>query len=269
VHGLPPSILELPRATGLGYDCTLHDYFAICPQYHLVDRNGRYCGEPSAAGCAACLSIRPPQWPLDIASWRALFGEFLRGAERVIAPSHDVEARIHRYFPALPIVVWPHPEAAVKAPTSIIRVVTLGNLSAEKGLRVVADCASDAARRALPLAFRVLGPTAEPIAQAPEAPLTIHGSYADADLPALLAAERADVLLFPAQVPETYAYTLSVALATDTPIVASALGAFPERLAGRARVRLLPFDAPAGLWNDALIDVVREPPKREARSAVR
>ena len=66
------------------------------------------------------------------------------------------------------------------------------------------------------------------------------------------------MLFFPAQVPETYAYTLSMALATDTPIVASAIGALPERLAGRPRVRLLPFDAPASLWNDAMIDVVRE-----------
>ena len=258
VHGLPRAVLDLPRATGLPYDCTLHDYFAICPQYHLVDRQGRYCGEPAAAGCAACLSARPPQWPLDITAWRALFGEFLRGAARVIAPSHDVEARMQRYFPTLPIVVWPHPEFAAKPAPPMLRVVTLGNLSTEKGLRVVVACASDARRRALPLAFRVLGATAEPLAQAPDVPLTIHGSYADDDLPALLAAERADVLFFPAQVPETYAYTLSVALATDTPIVASAIGALPERLAGRTRVRLLPFDAPASVWNDAMIDVARE-----------
>ena len=43
------------------------------------------------------------------------------------------------------------------------------------------------------------------------------------------------MLFFPAQVPETYAYTLSVALASGLPIVASALGALPERLAGVAR----------------------------------
>ena len=182
VHGLPPSILDLPRTAGIAYDCTLHDYFAICPQYHLTDRQGRYCGEPAAAGCAACLDARPPQWPLDIAAWRALFGEFLRGAERVIAPSHDVETRIHRYFPALPIVVWPHPEAAAQSLPPPIRIVTLGNLSNEKGLRVVAECASDAKRRALPLAFRVLGATADPMVQAPDAPLTVHDTPHSAPL---------------------------------------------------------------------------------------
>ena len=258
VHGMPESILDLPRATGIAYDCTLHDYFAICPQYHLADERGRYCGEPDRAGCATCLVHRRAQWPLDIDAWRARFAEFLAGAARVVAPSHDVKARIHRYFPALPIAVWPHPEPDAAPAPRIVRVVTLGGLSPEKGLHVVAECAKDAQARRLPLAFRVLGATAQPIPQSPDVPLTLHGSYAEDQLTTLLAAEHADVLFFPAQVPETYSYTLSVALATDTPIVAAAIGAFPERLAGRPRVRMLPFDAPASVWNDALIDVARE-----------
>jgi GT2 family glycosyltransferase/glycosyltransferase involved in cell wall biosynthesis len=61
------------------------------------------------------------------------------------------------------------------------------------------------------------------------------------------------VLWFPAQVPETYAYTLSIALATGRPIVASALGALPERLRDRQDARLVPWNAPAVEWNDALL----------------
>lgn len=268
VHGLPRSIIDLPRTSGLPYDCTLHDYYAICPQYHLADTQGRYCGEPEFGGCAVCLDERAAQWGLDIRRWRALFGDFLRDAGRVIAPSQDVATRIHRYWPALPISVWPHPEAPPVQPPSIVRVVTLGNLSPEKGLRLVAACADDARNRALPLAFRVLGATTEPIAQSPEAPVTIHGSYPEELLPTLLAAERADVLFFPIQVPETYSYTLSIALATPTPIVAAALGALVERLDGRAHVRLLPFDADPAQWNAALLDAARDAlPRAETRTA--
>ncbi len=254
VHGLPRSILQLPREAGLPYDCTLHDYYAICPQYHLVDEHGRYCGEPDAAGCAACIARRPVQWDADIVLWRSLLGALLREADRVIAPSRDVATRIGRYFPGLAISVWPHPERAIPATRRIVRAVTLGNLSPEKGLDVVAACAQDARARGLPLTFRVLGSTAAPISQTPDVPLSIHGSYSDDALAELLAAQAADVLFFPVQVPETYSYTLSVALATGTPIVASALGAFPERLAGRERVRLLPWNAAAAQWNDALLD---------------
>jgi glycosyltransferase involved in cell wall biosynthesis len=256
VHALPRAILQLPAACGLPYDCTLHDYYAICPQYHLADENGRYCGEPDEAGCAACIRGRPVQWDLDVRTWREIFATFLHGASRVIAPSRDVAERIGRYVTGLAIDVWPHPERPLALPASPLRAVTLGNLSPEKGLAVVAQCAADAKRRGLPLVFHVLGATTVPIAQSPDAPLTIHGSYDESALPQLLAAERADVLFFPAQVPETYSYTLSVALATRTPIVASALGAFPERLAGRPGVRLVPWNATPQEWNAALLDAV-------------
>jgi glycosyltransferase involved in cell wall biosynthesis len=267
VHGLPQAILQLPTVCGLPYDATLHDYYAICPQYHLADENGRYCGEPDEAGCAACIRGRPVQWTLDIRTWRETFASFLRGAARVIAPSRDVAERIGRHVTGVAIDVWPHPERPLAVPASTVRVVTLGNLSPEKGLAVVAQCADDAKRRGLPLVFRVLGATTAPIALSPDSPLTIHGSYDESALPRLLAAERADVLFFPAQVPETYSYTLSVALATRTPIVASALGAFPERLAGRPAMRLVPWNATSREWNAALLEAARAASRIESASA--
>jgi GT2 family glycosyltransferase/glycosyltransferase involved in cell wall biosynthesis len=253
VHKLPRAILDLPAAAGLPYDCTLHDYYAICPQYHLVDEHGRYCGEPDATGCAACLAKRPGQWGLDIGAWRAAFGKLLRGAERLIAPSGDVAQRIGRYFPDIAVNVWPHPEPPPPPAPRVLRVVVLGNLSPEKGLNVAAACAQDARERRLPLTFRVLGSTTEPVPQFPDAPLTIHGQYEEGELARLLAAEKADVIWFPAQVPETYSYTLSVALASGLPIVASALGALPERLAQHPRAATVPWNAPAREWNAALL----------------
>lgn len=253
VHLQPRAILELPAVVGVPYDYTLHDYHPICPQYHLVTEDGRYCGEPDAAGCAACLARRPGQWGMDIGSWRAAFARVLRGANRVIAPSQDVASRMRRYVPDLAIEVWPHPEGAPAPLPRTVRVGILGNLSPEKGLHVVAACANDARERGLPLIFRVLGSTTEPIPQAPDAPLTIYGQYVDSELPQLISAEKPDVLLFAAQVPETYAYTLSVALSSGLPIVASALGAFPERLSGIARGATVPWNAPPAKWNEALL----------------
>ena len=264
VHLLPRGILELPSAVGVPYDCTLHDYFPICPQYHLVTEDGRYCGEPDATGCAACLTRRPGQWGLDITAWRGAFGQLLRGAERVIAPSHDVERRIGHYFHDLAIHVWPHPEVAPDPPPRMARVAVLGNLSPEKGLHVVAACARDARESGLPLVFRLLGSTTEPIPQSPDLPLTIHGQYIDAELLLLIGAEKPDVILFPAQVPETYAYTLSVALASGLPIVASALGAFPERLVGHPRAAMVPWNASAAEWNEALLAAAGLPARESA-----
>ncbi len=257
VHGLPREVLDLPRMLRVPYDCTLHDYYPVCPQYHMADADGRYCGEPDVRGCGACLASRAAQWQLDIAAWRSLFAEFLRGAERVIAPSRDTADRIRRYIPDLPVVVMPHPEKPLPLLPRVMRVAVCGNLSPAKGLHVVRACAEDACARGLPLAFRVLGPTTEPIVQWPDAPLTVAGEYPEERLAELVAAERPDVLFFPAQVPETYAYTLSVAIASGLPIVASAIGALPERLAGVAGASLVPWQATAREWNAALLAASR------------
>jgi GT2 family glycosyltransferase/glycosyltransferase involved in cell wall biosynthesis len=271
VHGLPRAVLDLPRAAQLPYDCTLHDYYAICPQYHLVNEHGRYCGEPDAVGCAECISRRPSQWGLDIAAWRATFETFLRDADRVFAPSRDVAQRVARYFPDVDITVLPHAQEHLVAPR-VVRVALLGGLSPEKGLRVLTACAADARARGLPLSFRVLGLTSEPVPQWPDAAVSIHGQYADSDLPALIAAERPDVIWFPSQVPETYSYTLSAALDAGAAIVASALGALPERLAGYPRAALVAADATPTEWNDALLKAggilsdARVPPTRIAVS---
>jgi O-antigen biosynthesis protein len=81
----------------------------------------------------------------------------------------------------------------------------------------------------------------------------VQGEYGEADLPGLIAAERPDVIWFPSQVPETYSYTLSAAIVAEAAIVASELGAFPERLAGRPRTSLVPWNATPAEWNAALL----------------
>jgi GT2 family glycosyltransferase len=265
VNGLPRAILDLPRVAALPYDVTLHDYVTICPQIQLVTEDGRYCGEPAEPGCASCLARRPPQWPLTIVGWREAFDRLLRGADRVIAPSQDVARRIGRYVPGLAIEFWPHPEVPIAIPART-RVAIVGTLSREKGFETVVACARDAQERGLPLAFRILGATAAPLPELPQSRLSMTGEYAEADLAALIAAERPDAFWFPARWPETYTYTLSAALAAAVPIVASDLGAFPERLEGHPAVRLLRWDASPAAWNEALLEVA---PPRPARPPLR
>ena len=76
----------------------------------------------------------------------------------------------------------------------------------------------------------------------------MHGGYAEADLPALLARLQPDLVWFPAQWPETYSYTLSACLQAGLPVVAPNLGAFAERLGGRPWSWILPWDMPAPEW---------------------
>ena len=248
VHGFPRDILDLDQALGVALDCSLHDYASICPQYQLVDPDGRYCGEPDEAGCNACIQGRPHAWNLDIAAWRIAWAATLGRADLVLAPSQSVADNVHRYLPDLAIQVTPHAQSPLTFPR-VVKVALLGALSKSKGLSVALAVADFAERTHSALALRLIGHAAEPLATN----LTATGTYVTEDLPRLIAVERPDVLWLPSQVPETFSFTLSTAIASGLPIVASDLGAFPERLQGVAKAALLPFDSSPENWHEALL----------------
>jgi len=255
-------VLGLPADLGVGYDFSAHDYYSICPLYNLVSTDGRYCGEPDVDGCAACLSKHEALTGLDIDEWRGRWAGLINGADRVIVPSNDVSGRLRRYFPEANYVYLPHPEAAeamdgtaMEERGDAIKVLVLGELSVAKGARLLEDCAADAATRGLPLSFRVLGWARERLRQEPEIPLFIMGPYEDSQLDDLIERERADVIFFPAQWPETYSYTLSAAMRSGLAVVAPRLGAFTERLAGYPGALLMDWDTGAADWNNLFLSI--------------
>lgn len=82
------------------------------------------------------------------------------------------------------------------------------------------------------------------------------GPYEDKDLLTLIAFEKADIIYFPAQWPETYSYTLSAALSSGLPILAPSFGAFVERLCDYSNAYLIEWDASALAVNNRLHDIV-------------
>jgi hypothetical protein len=255
VHQLPRAVLDLPAALGVPHDVTLHDYFPICPRYHLAPAPDESCADAPGT-CDRCLESGPAQWNLDLATWRAVFHEFLRAASRVIAPSHDCASRLRRYYPDVQVREWSHPESPV-APPAIHKVALLGGIAAIKGARVLEACVSDAHARRLPLHFHVIGHVDRPMPVLPEMPLTIGGSYAEDGLALRIAIERPDAFLFLPQVAETYSYTLSAAMATGLPIVALSVGAFAERLRPYRFHTLLARDARPAEINEAVLALLR------------
>jgi GT2 family glycosyltransferase/glycosyltransferase involved in cell wall biosynthesis len=240
---------------GVPFDVTVHDYFAICPQVNLLPvLQGTYCGEPDVAACNACIANRPSHGARDIVSWRMSQAWQFKQAERIICPSEDVRRRLARYGVDRQAVVVPHEPVAATAwklsPVSVakgraLRVAVLGVLAHHKGAVTVLSvaAASDPAK----LSVHVIGRAEQEL---PPARLTMTGEYQEDDLPALLASVKPHILWLPAQWPETYSYTLTAAIDSGLPIVASRIGAFPERLAGRPMTWLVDAEAPAEEWID-------------------
>ncbi len=199
---------------------------------------------------------------------------FLTGSRQVFAPSHDTAARIAGLAPGARLRVVPHTDlvdasgdAAVQGPPALpepqartlanasapLKVVVLGALSAIKGAVLLEAVAAEAARRNAPVEFHLLGYGYRHLLTQPRARLTVHGAYDEADLPRLLEWLQPDIAWFPALWPETYSYTLSACLQAGLPVLAPDLGAFPERLSGRARSWVAPWDQTAGQWLDSMM----------------
>jgi glycosyltransferase involved in cell wall biosynthesis len=241
-------IHQLCNDLGVPFDFTVHDYLTICPQVHLDDVNGRYCGEPSEAGCNRCLSARPVYRSQSIGQWRREHAWLLRDAARVIAPSLDTELRMRKYSPGLRVIAAAHPEPGRSAQlrgspplggSEPLRIVILGILSRQKGLALVRECARIAQHRRLPLEFTLIGHVGKVAASDPQ-PFRQTGPYDNPDLPDLLAAANPHLAWFPSQVPETHSFTLGSALYAGLPVAVPSLGAMPERLTGLTWAWVIP-----------------------------
>ena len=269
-------VRRLLHRLGVPFDVTVHDYFAICPQVNLLPwLQGAYCGEPDVGGCNACIAERPSYGARDIVLWRrANAWQFLE-AERVICPSKDARERLARYGLDQRAIVAPHepvaPEAWPISPPPIrkreaLRVAVIGVLAHQKGALAVFNVATAADHAAL--SVHLIGYAERALLPAMPQGIAMTGEYKDSDLPKVLLEQNPHVVWFPAQWPETYSYTLTAAINAGLPIVATRIGAFSERLAGRPLTWLVDPEATPEQWLDVFADVRKELSHRKKSPAV-
>ena len=259
-------VRALLHRLGVPFDVTVHDYFAICPQVNLLPwLQGAYCGEPDVADCNACIANRSSYGSRDIVSWRRSNAWQFIEAERVFCPSEDVRRRLARYHLDRQAIVVPHePVTAGPWPMSpptlgrgrALRVAVIGVLANQKGAITVMTVAS--AADPAELLVHVIGYAEQALPEPLAERIAMTGEYAETELPALLAKVKPHVVWFPAQWPETYSYTLSAAIDAGLPIVATRIGAFPERLEGRKLTWLADPEASAEEWLAVFAEVRSE-----------
>ncbi|MBS0559484.1 MAG: hypothetical protein JSR21_05465, partial [Proteobacteria bacterium] len=262
--GLGLDLRALLRRLRLRFDVTLHDWFALCPQVTMQPySDARFCGEPGPATCNACIATVPSHGAAEILSWRAGHAWLFREAERVFCPSEDARARLLRFHPAANAVLAPHEPVSAGAWTlapprapragAPLRVALLGVLAGHKGAAAAVALAEAADPAAL--ALHLIGTPETDLPPLAAARIACTGPYDDADLPALIARAKPHAIWFPARWPETYSYTLSAAVASGLPIVASRIGALPERLEGRPLTWLCDPQADTAEWLRAFAEV--------------
>jgi GT2 family glycosyltransferase/glycosyltransferase involved in cell wall biosynthesis len=259
--GIGADALALATGLGVAYEVFIHDYSWICPRLNLMGTDDVYCGEPAVEHCVACVATNGSAMDagLSVVDLRARSADILARAARVVAPSHDTRARLSRYFPDVCIDVTPWEPAVVTRPRyratsdGRTRVAVIGAIGLHKGYRVLLECARDAAARALPLDFIVVGHTHDDIPLLEIGNVFITGPYADDEIDELLDRERCRLAWFASVAPETWCYALTHAFAAGLHVVAFDLGAIGERARQRADATLLPLGVPAWRINQALM----------------
>lgn len=235
----PMYLVELVKALSLHCEINCHDYEMICPRVNLADENGRYCGEPDVLGCHHCLVERDSDFHVqDIQAWRTLHQNLLSVADKVYVPNQDVVSRLAHYFPAIQFEVSPHEYIdlnAIKArkpqlrADEKLRIVIIGAIGKLKGFDVILACSKNAQSNQLPLEFIILGYSMNETLTT-MAGVQVTGKYQEHEASAKLSQLQPHVIWLPSLWPETYSYTLSLALKAGLPVAAFDIGAIAQRL---------------------------------------
>ncbi|NMJ41499.1 glycosyltransferase [Roseomonas sp. JC162] len=233
-------IEPLLDALGVPFDVTLLDYHHVANGPHLTDAEGRFVGDAA---------LDAPDHP---ARRRGPPRLLLRAAARRIACSRDLAWRAGRLMQGLPVMAAYLPEPgrprgfAVHAPPLMegqpLRVLCLGRLASHKGFSDVVAVANRIADRGLAVQLLCLGED--------EATLPLHlqqsgvlralGGYAEGALNLEVCRLRPHLAWLPFRAPETFSFALSDCMLQGLPILATGIGAIPERVEGRPATWLLP-----------------------------
>lgn len=249
--GLPEKMLDLPKALDATWLITVHDYYWLNGNPTLTGEDGRYRGysdQIDHSGYRLPDGVSPAHWRDKLSPW-------LEGAACVIFPSAATKSLFDDHFHIERAVIAAHIEPgrnvqSAQRPWCSARPLVIGVLGAlgrEKGADYLEALASVAKRLGLPYEFRLLGYSYRPLQG-----VVATGAYRPDELLGMIEREACGLIFFPALWPETYCYTLSYALASGLPIIAPNLGAFPERLSGRANSGLYEV----GLSPEALLETL-------------
>ena len=230
---------RLVRELGVEFIKEIHDYKIICPRLNLVNLKGAYCYEAEPVECNKCINAKANMFgATDINAWRQMQHESLKLANQILVPDLDVSERVLRYFPGLNIEISPHaflkPKPIKGLSTSQensknIEVLVIGAIGDIKGYQVLLDCAKDARKNNLPITFKVMGYSKDDDTLR-AAGVEMLGRYPEYIAVDLCRSYNPDIVWLPSIWPETYSYTLDIALEVGLPVMAFDIGAISRRL---------------------------------------
>ena len=252
--GMPTSLIAQLNARRIPYVVTLHDYWFFCANAQLLTNYSReVCSGPRRwINCGQCAVARAGHHRLmplapglaPLFAYRAIrLKGVLRGARAIIAPS-DFVRNAHRRLglPSNKIRVIPHgisvplqsaPRPAARRESGPLRIAYIGGLALQKGAHVLLEAVNDLPLDAMRLS--IYGDTdayPEYVAQLQETArhpgIEFRGRLPRADVWSALS--ESDIIVIPSIWHETSSLVAQEAFAAGVPVIASRIGALPERV---------------------------------------
>lgn len=256
--GLPTSLLDQVREAKIPYIITLHDYWYGCANAQLITNDtGEICAGPDKAyhNCGRCAIARTGKRNLNwmaplvaplMANRNRRLAQIITQANQVIAPTHFVKTIYEQMgVPTQNIIVIPHgieiPHEMIDAilekrplsPENTLHIGYVGSIAKQKGIHNLIEAVNQLPHEGVQLTiygglddFPDYVAYLRKIAQHPG----IHFAGRVAREEIWEAYARFDILAMPTLWYEASPLTIQEAYAVKTPIIASCIGAMPEKI---------------------------------------
>lgn len=256
--GLPYSLVRVAKER-VRTVVSLHDFYAFCPRYDLIDENGNFCNfcgkETSCKSKDDAYKVQPFRGSAK--DRRETIREILRGVTKIVPSSNTKRLLVENLkLVADEIVVREYPiaeqnlemkssGAAKRRKPGEINVGFIGAFTQKKGAELFARLVRTHAESHPWVKWKVFGEIGESdiaIDLMDDYDVEFFGSYARGQLKTLLRRENVDLGLILSIWPETYAMTVAEATAAGCIPVVTDVGAPPERVSSLGHGWVLGFD---------------------------
>jgi len=220
----------------------MHDFYALCPSYTLLNEEGKYCNIPSLETCKSCMQNNMQEWrnfydgEVDMPQWRETWYKLLNQSNNILCFSHSSKEIVLKAYPSLAeekVEVIPHkvkslaPVILEENTTDSITIGILGAINYAKGAQIIKQLMQTIDRDNLNIKIVVIGEITELIRSAK---FTSTGRYERNDLPNIIHNHHIDIFLIPSVWPETFSYTTQEVMMMEMPLMVFNLGAPAERV---------------------------------------
>lgn len=226
-----------------------HDFFSICPSFHLLNTNNRFCHpDRDVSGCAPCagrsLHLKGLQTLDEIKAWRETAKRLFSICDELRFFSESSRDIVSNVVPVdmEKTTVVPHQPIEALRPvvvenTSCLRIGIIGDVNSCKGAGFIADFA-DYLSRVNPAARIVIFGVVEHQAFPPN--VVGHGQYEHAQLPELVRQHGVNIGFVSSICPETFSYATLEFMQMEIPTACFNIGAPVERLRSWPRGVVIP-----------------------------